>query len=442
MNSFPSESEFFLENNSWGHIAKYGDFQLLHSGTYANTYRARKAGKYFLLKTPKSDNTAYLNILKREYEVSVGIDHPNITSAFTIECIPEIGPCLVMEYVDGENLTDFLSRNPRTSSKKKVLAQLLSAVEYLHKRNIIHNDLKPENIIISKQEGNLKLIDFGLSDDEVHYLSRTLGCTPNYASPELLSGRGSVDVRSDIFSLGKIIRLLFPVRYSLIWCKCTRERPRDRFRSVASILSTINRRRLLNILIPLLALLGATTYLFLPEYLQRIEYDSEVAEAESFFVSICNKEELTAENIPHISFNSYFGSGLNRQEREDSLLSVMSIELRDRIVRRDGIRKLDSLYNAYADIVSHEPYRIFGMFDVTKFVKEYNEIRDTQILLLHKDHYKDEFFSYCEKRWEDYSTAIYKIVDTRPDFNNLPYEEIEFYNQLVLSGQPYRPYRK
>lgn len=441
MNSFSSESDFFPSTNNWEDITKYGDFQLLHSGTYANIYRAKKAGKYFLLKAPKSDNTANINILKREYEVSVGIDHPNITSAFTIENIPEIGLCLVMEYVDGENLSEYLRHNPSAKSREKVLVQLLSAVGYLHKKNIIHNDLKPENIIISKQEGNLKLIDFGLSDDDVHYLAKTLGCTPSYASPELLSGNTIIDTRSDIYSIGKLIQLLFPVRYGMVWHRCLRKNPKARVESTDTILKVIRQRRILYYVLLILAIFGIAAYITLPTIIARAEYDSAVSEAEDMFKSRCAEEGISDADIPHVSMNSYFRISQDKTVRRDSLYSIMTIELNDRVTRRNGIQTLDSLYKAYEDIVSNEPYEIFGMFDVVRFVKEYNELRDAHILLFKKEHYKDEFYSFCEKRREEYNVAIYKIVHSLPDYGELPYEQIKFYNELAMSGQPYRPYK-
>ena len=442
MNSSDSESVLFPADSNWEDIAKYGDFQLLHRGTYADTYRARKAGKYFLLKTPKSGNTAYLNILKREYEVSAGLDHPNIISAFTLDFIPELGPCLVMEYADGENLSEFLNHRPGVRARKKIMFQLLSAVGYLHKRNIVHNDLKPENIIISRQEGNLKLIDFGLSDDAVHYLAKTLGCTPSFASPELRSGSSTVDARSDIFSIGRIIRMMFPYRYFLIWKKCTRSRPASRFGSAEAVSRAIKGGVIANWAIPIIILLGTVLSLTLPGSLQRWEYDSAVAEAETDFRDRCTDANISIDDIPHVSQSSYFEFAPDKAARKDSLTSLMDTELNDRIIMRNGTQRLDSLYNTYADIVGHEPYMIFGMTDVTRFVQEYGEIRDSQILLLNKARYKDEFYSYSRKKMEEYNTALYKIVHSLPDFGDLPYEEIKFYSDLALAGQPYRPYRK
>lgn len=442
-NSSASESELFGLDSTGKVVDTYGDFLLLYSGAYADTYRASKMGKYFLLKTPKSGNAAYLSILRREYEISSGLDHPNIVSAFTLENIPPLGPCLVMKYVEGMNLEEYLRSNPSTKSRRTVLQQLLSAIGYLHSCGIVHNDIKPENIII-RGEGNLanlKLIDFGLSDDEIHYLDKTLGCTPDYASPELLSGRGKVDARSDIYSIGKIIRLMFPRRYSLIWRKCTNNNPRCRFPDTESIARAFNACRTANVLLIVFVLLGIAASYTLQPVLCGLEFISELEIAEQKFENDCLREGVPIDNVPHLSMNSYLSFGEDRAQRSDSLKAIMASELGDRIVRRDAAHSLDSLFIVYKNLISGEPYRYFGLCDAGRFYKECKALGESWLSHFATEDNWQSFYTYSEKQRKEYYSVIVGIARSLPDYGDLPPEEIDFYNSLAKSGQPYRPYQ-
>ena len=73
------------------------------------------------------------------------------------------------------------------------------------------------SILITHSDNTVKLIDFGLSDDDAHYLSKTPGFTPEYASPELLAHSAPLDARSDIYSLGLLMRDIFGGKYRYIY---------------------------------------------------------------------------------------------------------------------------------------------------------------------------------------------------------------------------------
>lgn len=208
----------------------FKDMVLLKKGAVSSLYRTSRDGRYFILKTATDNKPVSTAIIKREYEIASGLSHPNIIFTYIFECTNE-GDAIVMEYIDGRDLNAFLSENPSKKSRQKVFGQLLAAVGYLHGKNIIHNDLKPENILITYGDNNLKLIDFGLSDDDAHYLIKTLGYTDSFAAPELKEYRHS-DVRSDIYSIGKLMNMLFGNRYRRISKKCTHTDINRRFQNI------------------------------------------------------------------------------------------------------------------------------------------------------------------------------------------------------------------
>ncbi len=149
--------------------------------------------------------------MRRERQILAGLDHPNIARLLDGGTTAEGMPYLVMEYVDGEPLLEWASR--RTLGPRERIALFLdvcAAVQSAHQKLVLHRDLKPGNILVSR-EGQPKLLDFGIAklfDDEAEEL-RTLNVplTPGYASPEQLRGE-SVTTASDVYSLGVLLHEL------------------------------------------------------------------------------------------------------------------------------------------------------------------------------------------------------------------------------------------
>jgi len=102
-------------NNTQG----FNDFKLLKTTANASLYLAFKAGKRFLIKTTKDNTERQNKMLHREYELSIGCDHPHLVHIYTIENLP-FGTGLVMEYIEGRTLDKYLVENPSKKERNRI----------------------------------------------------------------------------------------------------------------------------------------------------------------------------------------------------------------------------------------------------------------------------------------------------------------------------------
>ena len=269
---------------------KYTDVELISITAHARLYRMRRAGRFFMAKTIREDSSKDVELLKREYELTLSLTHPHIVHIYAYETDTPVGPAIVMEYVDGRTLAEYLAEKPASSALQRVFEQLLTATDYLHKAGVIHNDLKPENILITRSNNDVRLIDFGFSDDDSHYMHRAQGGTRGYASPELAAQSHDLDTRSDVYSLGRIMQQLFPGRYRRIVHRCLHP---DRARRHADVEALFrawrHRHRPLQwtAMLVVAVLILLPTLLYIGERQQRIQYmhamDSEKQLLDSLF---------------------------------------------------------------------------------------------------------------------------------------------------------------
>lgn len=205
-------------------------------------YKAKKGTKYITLKTPVSPDAMSIGILRREYELSCGLSHPCIVSTTGFEDDTPVGPAILMEYIDGLSLDEFIATNPSLNQRKAVLQDIMDGIDYLHHRGIIHNDLKPDNIIIT-QTGTARIIDFGLSASNDSIYSGCLGGTGGYTAPEILSGNEPAGTASDIYSIGMLINLIFGGKtYGRIARRCTSIHPSERPQNITALRRLIRDR--------------------------------------------------------------------------------------------------------------------------------------------------------------------------------------------------------
>lgn len=192
-------------------------------------------GKRFIIKglaPAYRENNTCQAILYKEFEILLPLKHPNIRECLNYEEIPGLGPCIIMEYVDGVSLTEWLKKDRGLKERLKVATQILDAIEYVHEKGVVHRDLKPDNIIISRIGNSVKLIDFGLSDSDNYAVFKHPAGTAGYVSPEQKE-ESNPDPRNDIYSLGKVLKPLLPERrFASALNKCLKpisERPDNVF---------------------------------------------------------------------------------------------------------------------------------------------------------------------------------------------------------------------
>lgn len=134
-------------------------------------YRAQRGGKWWTLKTlpkDKSKNSVYKFSQEKEYDILSALDSDYVVRCEGVEHVEGIGTCLVLEWIDGVTLTEWLITCPSKRSRTAVLQQLIAALSDVHSKQVVHRDLKPENIIITRNGCHVKLIDFGLADADFY----------------------------------------------------------------------------------------------------------------------------------------------------------------------------------------------------------------------------------------------------------------------------------
>ena len=180
---------------------RFTDFSTVPSRGYSLLVRAKRHGRWWMLKGLKEsyrNDTVYQVLLQKEYEITSQLQYPMVVSVFSVEEVEGFGPCIVMEWIEGQTLKEWLAQGKHSRKQRRHVADmLLEALAYVQSRQTQHRDLKPSNIMITHDGQHLKLIDFGLADTDSHTILKAPAGTEGYMAPE-----GA----SDIYSLGCILR--------------------------------------------------------------------------------------------------------------------------------------------------------------------------------------------------------------------------------------------
>ena len=178
------------------------------SGGMADVYKGKdhKLNRYVAIKVLKSDYRSDQVFIKKflsEAQAAAGLMHPNVVNVYDVGQDRGLY-YMVMELVEGITLKDYIEKKGRLSAKETVsiAIQMVTGLQAAHNQHIIHRDIKPQNIIISK-DGKVKVTDFGIAraTTSTQTISTSVMGSVHYTSPEQARG-GVVDEKSDIYSIG------------------------------------------------------------------------------------------------------------------------------------------------------------------------------------------------------------------------------------------------
>ena len=258
---------------------RYEIVSKIGTGGMSDVYKAKDhtLGRFVAIKVLKpefSEDVNFVTKFRTEAQSAAGLEHPNIVNIYDVGS--ENGMhYIVMEYVEGITLKTYIEKKGQLSFKEAVsiAIQVGRGIEAAHHKNIIHRDIKPQNIIIST-EGKVKVTDFGIARAATsNTISADVMGSVHYASPEQ-ARNGFVDGKSDIYSLGIVMyemvtgRVPFdgdttvavaiqhlqeeivapsayapnlPISMEKIILKCTQKNPDRRYESMTALLADLRK---------------------------------------------------------------------------------------------------------------------------------------------------------------------------------------------------------
>lgn len=183
----------------------------LGKGSFGSVYKAEKDGKFYAIKIFQTEllKDEYKKFLDREVAALKKIDHPQVVKFYESGIFADKGFdyfYIVMDFVEGDKLSTYIG----TGDEKTIvdiIKSIISTLDFVHKKGILHRDLKPDNIVVTRG-GKPVLLDFGLSKlidyTSIIQTGEHVG-TFHYMSPEQISDSKNIDSRSDYFSIGTIL---------------------------------------------------------------------------------------------------------------------------------------------------------------------------------------------------------------------------------------------
>jgi serine/threonine-protein kinase len=217
--------------------------QQIGKGGMGKVYRASWRGSSVpvavkLLRRPLRGHGTAAARFREEAALLARLRHPGIVAVHGVGLLPDGGHFLVMDLVDGGDLT----RQPRppVAVALRWVAEVAEAIEYACTMGVVHCDLKPSNLLLGS-DGHVRVSDFGLARSLADG-NAPRGGTAGFMAPEQLDAEGTVSPRTDVYGLGAVLRDLLPERppeVDAVCRRCLAADPTERFNSAADLASAL-----------------------------------------------------------------------------------------------------------------------------------------------------------------------------------------------------------
>ncbi len=298
----------------------FSDIRPLHTSRYGNSrvFTARFGGKKVIVKALKSeyaDDAACRASLKQEFDTTSMLDNKYIRKALDFVKVEGLGDCIVFEYVEGKSLAEHVRVGTLSEKQvKSILTEVCDGLNFLHRNGLVHCNLNPENVMVSANDGHVKLIDIGVPETKQDADRELLIKEREFVAPEIIKGE-DFDSRADIYSIGKIMEFIgernISKQFHAAATHCTQFSKEQRFDTISDVRSAISKGHSfvkIIILVVVAAIVAALAIIYVPkiranvekERAERrvVEFNRELEKIQGELPGLCEKYALQSINEP------------------------------------------------------------------------------------------------------------------------------------------------
>ena len=299
---------------------EYADLRPLYASRYGNSriFTANNHGKKVIVKALKAEcanDAACKASLRQEYETTSMLDNKYIRKAIDFTNIEGLGDCIIFEYVDGKSLSEHVRVGTLSEKQvKSILTEVCDGLNFLHRNGLVHCNLNPENVMVSANDGHVKLIDIGVPETKQDADRELLIKEMEFVAPEIIKGE-DFDSRADIYSIGKIMEFIgernISKQFHAAATHCTQFSKEQRFDTISDVRSAISKGHSfvkIIILVVVAAIVAALAIIYVPkiranvekERAERrvVEFNRELEKIQGELPGLCEKYALQSINEP------------------------------------------------------------------------------------------------------------------------------------------------
>ncbi len=298
----------------------YSDLRPIYESRYGNSrvFTAMNRGKKVIVKALKESRKAdpkCIATLQAEYDTTSILDHKYIRKALDFTKIDGLGDCIVFEYIEGKSLAEHVRVGTLSEKQvKNLLVEICDALSYLHRNQLVHCNLKPENIIVTADGCHAKLIDIGVPNTDQDADRELLIKEMAFVAPEIIKGE-DYDARADVFSLGKIMEFIsernISKQFNAVATHCTQFSKEQRYDTISEVRSAITKgHSVVRIIIAaiVVAIIAVAAVIYIPkikanvakERAERmaVDFSREVENIQKEMPALCEKYQLKTLGAP------------------------------------------------------------------------------------------------------------------------------------------------